>query len=301
MTNLNRLGLSLGTVLLGTLCSAQQSRPAFAGWIRNSSCSVLIRRQAGGKPASLSALQAKAYRLYAGQAVKVLGAGVAHLLIYGHEMPLKLQSGWYAVPTDADKAPRGQDVYLKFTSRAGLPRGEMPKPERVWQAISLMDLINPSPASKVKIRGRVVRDAPADRDLMMPLTLRRGDHFWFEVANDGDAPVYVSVIDIDCSAAVDLAVPQNRVGAHSGWKRCGEMMSADVPIGFKEGIERFRFIATTNPVDLSSLAAPIGQNPDVDFVPTDDPLQNFIRLSSGRRATGLSDWGVAPFECLIKR
>ena len=288
-------------------CAAQKpAQDTFAGWIRSSSCSVLLQNPARKKAIPLNSTQTTAFKLYAGQSVRAVGSGVVKLLIYGHEHLLTPEKGWYPIPKSKDQAPKGQDIYVKFTSRAGMPRGEKANPESIWRAFSLTDLVNPNPHSPVKIHGSIHLESGQRVATSKTSTVKTGAHFWFEAENDSNIPVFVSIVDIDCAAGVDVIPSKSnggpiRLAPHSGWIRCGELMTADLPTGFKTGIERFRFIATTHPVDLFSLASKSAPDPRVEFEPTKNPLANLIKMCSGSDPKGLTDWGLDPVDVTFKR
>lgn len=262
------------------------AKPIFAGWIRQTSGSVVLRD--GGTDTSLESGKAFGKRLFGGNKVRALKSP-ASLLLFGRRFDLTPAKGWYTIPSDPKKAPAGQDVYAKYILRAGRTRDSILY-EKLWLALALQDLRNPNPgAVKVELRVRSLKAAYRPKETVS-----------LEARNLGTTPVYVSVFDIDCEGSVAGIVRSVRLEV-GGWKNLGTFR-LDLPPGWKEGREVFKLIATEMEADLSSFNSDNRVRYEIANDANVDPLSYLLQVTGGPKAdSNVGAWSAVETGFTIRR
>lgn len=260
------------------------AKPIFAGWIRQTSGTVVLRD--GGTDITLESRKAFGKRLFGGNKVRAMKSP-ASLLLFGRRFELTPAKGWYTIPSDPKKAPAGQDVYAKYILRAGRTRDSILY-EKLWLALALQDLRNPD--SSLKVELRVVNPKAS---------YRTQDTVSLEARNGGP-PAFVSVFDIDCEGTVAGIVRSVRLEAE-GWKKLGTFR-LDLPPGWKEGREVFKLIATDGETDFSSFDSDNRVRHEVVVEGAIDPLMYLLQITAGDKAgSNLGAWSTAETSVTIRR
>jgi len=273
--------------IIGLMAMAVPAKPLFAGWVRSAEGQVQLR--SGSEVKTFPAANSRGIRLYAGQQVRSI-KGTANLLIFGKELGLKSERGWYVVPDEAKKAPAGRDAYSKYLLRAGRER-DAGFSERLWLALSLTELTNPKPIGPVNLRL-----APNIKSFKV------GDEIGIEVRNDASLPLYFSVFDIDCEGTVQRLIAAVKVPAKSGWVALPDKYRLALPAGWTQGTEVFKVVATEKSVDLRALETRNEVRRPEAPDPAMNPLEALVwTLSSGPAEADFGAWSVASVTFQIKK
>jgi len=302
--------LTMLAVSAALACTAwtftREAESKFVGWIRGSKCDVLIRTGLHGSPIALSKNQAALRRLRKGQWVKASGPGDITVVAYGREIRVTPAKGWFEI---RDDPKQGRDAFVDFPGQRVI-RGtdDISKEEKIWRAMSLIDLANPKTSNSLKVEMRIVavddHDRPRNdaKKIGEKLALKVEDSFHVDVKNEGSVPVYINLMDIDAEGTVicqwpDSPKTQHPIMPKSGWIH----LRRGFTLGPPEGPEHFKVIATTKPIDLSMLQTKGAVSNNGEVPPIDDPLIYLMRaasLSAVIQKPG--QWSTAHSEILVR-
>ncbi len=270
------------------LCLASVDKPKFVGWIVDASCPAIKRKQLSGKVDNLTPSDVQNLRLYAGQSVRATKSGTVNLLLHGHKTPLTPRDGWVLLKENPNSVTKGQSIYPEFVSPAGQEKGKSASPEAIWRRMSLLSLQTPANAKDLRVQLRIKPvDAQGKPKAKVPIVnglvaIKHGDPVVVEISNDSSIPLYISLVDIDRVANVEILSPQAPatevlVPAKSKWTRLPSPFYMSVPSGFDSGIEHFKVIASTHRINLSRLATK-GMTDQAESVkPISDPLAYLLK------------------------
>lgn len=263
------------------LMLAAPMKPMFAGWIRSADGAVTVVSAASP---SAQGVSIAGRRLYAGDKVKASKS--AKLLVFGREVSLTAASGWYVVPRDAAKAPKGRDVYAKFILRAGRSR-DTALAERLWLAMTLDAL-----ASNSKVGIRLNPSKPK---------YKAGDRVTLQLQNQANGPLYFTVFDIDPEGMVSPIVRTKLIGPGSSWINAGTFRLA-LPKGWAKGTETFKVVATTTAADLSGIDTDNTVRNQVGSMEEMDSLAYLLAtLAKDGRAPETGSWSVRKLTFEIQK
>ena len=280
---------------------------SFAGWIKSGSCGITIRRKDRDLP-KIPINKLAAVRVYVGDHVKPESASKpVNYVLYGMEFS---EPGDFTIPERPRSADRGRLALNRWFVIGGgkAPDWQLPPIDQLTDPILAYHVMNvvelpESPYRNLKlglslVTGKRKPIVPASSSHPDAEHIERDTQCTLVVSNPNSVPIYVSVLDVRSDPlSVKVVYPIIFSGAQALPAHFSGPIQAILPIQGSRGVEEFRVIASTQPINLKILETSpevlheesIGYRPDL--AASDDALMAVIgEISANPALKPLGQW-----------